>query len=54
MHGNVLEWCKDGVLRGGGFSYTDEFMQSHYSLEVPVDSKAQYLGFRVVLVQADN
>ncbi len=52
MHGNIMELCEGGTGHGGGYSYTDEFMESYYGVQIGAGKKSQSLGFRVVLIRS--
>ena len=59
MHGNVLEWCADGVgtsrgIRGGSFSGVADECCSSYEDEYSTDAANDGIGFRVFLVPDPN
>lgn len=47
LHGNVSEWCDDGILRGGSFSARASNVRSSYRNSGQQDLRVNNVGFRV-------
>jgi formylglycine-generating enzyme required for sulfatase activity len=53
MHGNVCEWCADGVGKGGGYFSHSKECRSAFRHRPNPKGHVSFMGFRVIFEQAD-